>query len=120
MVRSDQQLIERMTLIWHSWFATSEEASNARLMIDQNWTLRRNALGNFHQLLLDVTRRSGDAAVAERQHQQQVLARTRTTAARCSSCSRSAPDRGYNQDDVHQNARALTGWTNDWSETPGR
>ena len=26
MVRSDQQLIERMTLIWHSWFATSEQA----------------------------------------------------------------------------------------------
>jgi uncharacterized protein (DUF1800 family) len=27
--------------------------------------------------------------------------------------------RGYDQDDVHQNARALTGWTNDWSETRG-
>ncbi len=27
--------------------------------------------------------------------------------------------RGYNQDDVVQNARALTGWTNDWSETAG-
>ena len=25
-------------------------------------------------------------------------------------------DRGYDQDDVHQNSRALTGWTNDWSE----
>ena len=55
MVRSNQPLIERMTLIWHSWFATSEEASNARLMINQNWTMRRNALGNFHQLLSDVT-----------------------------------------------------------------
>src|ERR1700727_2245477 len=37
MVRSDHQLVERMTLIWHSWFATSEEASNARLMIRKHW-----------------------------------------------------------------------------------
>ena len=55
MVRSDHQLVERMTLIWHSWFATSESASSAKLMINQNWTMRRNALGNFHKLLLDVT-----------------------------------------------------------------
>jgi uncharacterized protein (DUF1800 family) len=55
MVRSNQPLIERMTLVWHSWFATSEEASSARLMINQNWMMRRHALGNFHQLLLDVT-----------------------------------------------------------------
>ena len=55
MVRSNQPLIERMTLIWHSWFATSEEASSARLMIDQNWMMRRHALGNFHQLCSDVT-----------------------------------------------------------------
>ena len=25
-------------------------------------------------------------------------------------------DRGYDQHDVHENARALTGWTNDWSD----
>src|ERR1700689_1825775 len=56
MVRSDHQLIERMTLIWHSWFATSEETSNANLMIRQNWMMRSHALGNFHQLLLDVTK----------------------------------------------------------------
>src|SRR5690349_17897795 len=24
MVRSDQQLVERMTLIWHDWFATAD------------------------------------------------------------------------------------------------
>ena len=52
MVRSDQQLVERMTLVWHSWFATSESASNAQLMINQNRMMRRNALGNFHRMLL--------------------------------------------------------------------
>jgi len=28
-------------------------------------------------------------------------------------------DHGYDQEDVHQNARALTGWTNDWDEEQG-
>ena len=56
MVRSNQQLVERMTLIWHSWFATSIEASNAQLMIRQNEMMRARALGNFHDLLLEVTR----------------------------------------------------------------
>src|ERR1700722_228199 len=52
MVRSNQQLIERMTLIWHSWFATSIAASNARLMLHQNKMMRARALGNFHNLFL--------------------------------------------------------------------
>src|ERR1039458_3575710 len=56
MVRSDQQLVERMTLIWHSWFATSIDASNAKLMLGQNRMMRGRALGNFHDLLLAVTR----------------------------------------------------------------
>ncbi len=36
MVRTDQPLIERMTLIWHDWFATSGDAVDQRLMIGQN------------------------------------------------------------------------------------
>jgi uncharacterized protein (DUF1800 family) len=118
MVRSDQQLVERMTPIWHSWFATSEEASNARLMIKQNWMMRRNALGNFHQLLLGVT---VDPAMllwlngntnnkdSPNENYGREMLELFTLGA----------DRGYNQDDVHQNSRALTGWTNDWSEEQG-
>ena len=118
MVRSNQQLIERMTLIWHSWFATSESASSARLMINQNWTMRRNALGNFHQLLLDVTidpamllwlnGNANNKGYPNENYGREMLELFTLGA-----------DRGYNQDDVHQNARALTGWTNDWSETRG-
>jgi hypothetical protein len=64
MVRSDQQLIERMTLVWHSLFATSIEASNAQLMIRQNNMMRSRALGNFHDLL--VLRGSADGDPADR------------------------------------------------------
>jgi uncharacterized protein (DUF1800 family) len=118
MVRSNRPLIERMTLIWHSWFATSEEASNARLMINQNWTFRRNALGNFKQLLADVTvdpamllwlnGNTNNKYSPNENYGREML-----------ELFTLGQGRGYGQEDVHQNARALTGWTNDWSDTLG-
>ena len=71
MVRTDAPLIERMTLIWHDWFATSNETVNSqRLMIAQNrrsgssaWELPADAEGDDD--------RPGDADLAVRgwQHQ---------------------------------------------------
>mgnify|MGYP003292886496 CR=1 FL=1 len=46
MVRTDQPLIERMTLVWHDWFATSKASVPQKLMLRQNALLRRHALGN--------------------------------------------------------------------------
>jgi uncharacterized protein (DUF1800 family) len=118
MVRSNRPLIERMTLIWHSWFATSEEASNARLMINQNWTLRRNALGNFKQLLSDVTidpamllwlnGNTNNKYSPNENYGREML-----------ELFTLGQGRGYGEEDVVQNSRALTGWTNDWSDTLG-
>ena len=52
----DEPPEERMTLVWHDWFATSNAASAlSRLMLRQNKLFRRNALGSFRDLLLDVT-----------------------------------------------------------------
>ena len=118
MVRSNHQLRERMTLIWHSWFATSEEASNARLMIRQNWMMRGHALGNFHRLLVDVTKDpamllwlngSSNNKYDPNENYGREMLELFTLGA----------DRGYDQRDVHQNARALTGWTNKWSAARG-
>ncbi len=116
MVRSNHQLIERMTLVWHSWFATSIEASNARLMIDQNRMMRTRALGNFHDLLVEVTR---DPAM--------LLWLSGTSNTKYSPNENYArevmelftlgADRGYTQHDVHEQARALTGFTNDWNNS---
>ena len=117
MVRSDHQLIERMTLIWHSWFATSIEASDAQLMLAQNRMMRSRALGNFHDLLIEVTR---DPAM--------LLWLSGTTNTKYSPNENYAremmelftlgADRGaYSQHDVHEQARALTGFTNDWSDS---
>jgi Protein of unknown function (DUF1800) len=117
MVRSDQQLVERMTLIWHSWFATSIEASNAQLMLGQNRMMRARALGNFHDLLIEVTR---DPAM--------LLWLSGTSNTKYSPNENYArevmelftlgADRGaYTQHDVHEQARALTGFRNDWSNS---
>jgi len=37
MVRTNQPLVERMTLVWHDWFATSNQGvGSQKLMLDQN------------------------------------------------------------------------------------
>jgi len=115
MVRSDQQLIERMTLIWHSWFATSIEASSAQLMIGQNEMMRARALGNFHDLLVQVTcdpamllwlSGTSNTKYSPNENYAREVMELFTLGA----------DRGaYTQRDVHEQARALTGFTYDWS-----
>src|SRR5207302_10504302 len=48
-------LREKLTLFWHSHFATSNRKVNSiGLMLQQNELLRRHALGEFAALLTDV------------------------------------------------------------------
>jgi uncharacterized protein (DUF1800 family) len=119
MVRSTHQLTERMTLIWHSWFATSLDASTAALMLRQNRMMRVRALGSFHDLLVEVTR---DPAM--------LLWLSGTSNTKYSPNENYGRevmelftlgvDRGaYSQHDVHEQARALTGFTNDWHAAAG-
>src|SRR2546421_2342615 len=57
MVRSDQPLVERMTLVWHDWFATSnDKIGSQHLMLQQNATIRANALGTFSDLITALTK----------------------------------------------------------------
>ena len=42
MVRTNRPLVERMTLVWHDWFATSNDGvGSQRLMLDQNELFRQ-------------------------------------------------------------------------------
>ena len=48
--------VERMTLVWHDWFATSNETVGCqRLMLRQNELFRRSGLGSFQGLAMRVT-----------------------------------------------------------------
>src|SRR3954454_8330620 len=57
MVRTSRPLVERMTLVWHDWFATSlDGVGSQKLMLNQNKLLRRLALASFDTMLHEVTR----------------------------------------------------------------
>jgi hypothetical protein len=119
MVRTNRPLIERMTLVWHDWFATSNDGvGSQRLMIGQNQLFRKNALGSFAKLLTGITR---DAAMliwlsgvdntkdAPNENYGRELMELFTLGA----------GRGYSENDVREQARALTGFRNEWDDNIG-
>jgi uncharacterized protein (DUF1800 family) len=57
MLTTRRPLQEKMTLFWHTHFATANsKVGDAVLMVQQNQLFRENALGNFEFLLQQVTR----------------------------------------------------------------
>jgi uncharacterized protein (DUF1800 family) len=117
MVRSNRQLVERMTLNWHDWFATSRSGvDRAALMRKQNNVLRRNALGSFRTILTEITRDpamliwlsgSENTKWAPNENYAREMMELFTLGA----------SRGYSERDVREQARALTGFRNDWDNT---
>ena len=105
MVRTSRPLEEKLTLLWHDHFATRDVEQP--LMLRQNETLRKGALGSFDDLLRDVTL---DPAM------QQFLSLI--------GSHKRAPNEnfarelmelftlgtGYTEDDIREAARALTGF----------
>jgi uncharacterized protein (DUF1800 family) len=118
MVRTNRPLVERMTLVWHDWFATSQdEVGEARLMIGQNNLFRRRALSSFKSLLLDVTKDpamliwlsgSGSTKDAPNENYGRELMELFTLGVG-----------RYTEHDVREQARALTGFANDWDRNLG-
>ena len=57
MVRTTRPLVERMTLIWHDWFATSNaRRASQRLMLDQIDLFRAPRARLLHAAPADVTK----------------------------------------------------------------
>jgi hypothetical protein len=120
MVRSDQPLVERMTLVLHDWFATSNAGvSKQQQMIDQSNLFRASCFGSFLDLFRAVT---VDPAML-----QWLNGAESTKEAPNENYGREmmelfslGADRGaYTEDDIREQARALTGWTYDWSNELG-
>jgi len=119
MVRSNQPLVERMTLNWHDWFATSRAGvDRAQLILNQNQLLRHNALGNFGTLFAKITvdpamllwlSGSENNKWSPNENYGREMMELFTLGA----------DRGYTEKDVREQARALTGWRNDWDDGIG-
>jgi uncharacterized protein (DUF1800 family) len=121
MVRTSTPLVERMTLVWHDWFATSNAGvGSQRLMLAQNRMLRRRALGTFEKLLLGVTRDpamlvwlSGNQNTKDAPNENYARELMELFA-----LGADRPGR-YTEQDVREQARALTGWCNDFSPSRG-
>ena len=118
MVRSDQQLVERMTFIWHDWFANSNEKVNSqRMMLEQNELFRSMALGSFHDLFMAVTSNPAMLVFLDGIYNEKSEPNYAREMMELFSLG---ADRGaYSEDDVREMARALTGWTAEWSSQEG-
>jgi uncharacterized protein (DUF1800 family) len=120
MVRSNQQFTERLTLVLHDWFATSNSGvSRQRQMIDQSNLLRQHGRGSFLRLfeLLTINPAmlqwlSGDKST--RQHPNENYGREMMEL-----FSLGAERGAYTEADIRQAARALTGWRSDSSPERG-
>jgi uncharacterized protein (DUF1800 family) len=112
MVRSNQPLVERMTLIWHDWFATGDVGSQA-LTLRQNQLFRAHALGSFADLFRAVTvdpamllwlNGIGNSKGAPNENYAREMMELFSLGV---SDEAGYP---YSEQDVREQARALTGW----------
>jgi uncharacterized protein (DUF1800 family) len=105
MVRSRRPLVEKLTLFWHDHFATSNQ--DTPLMLAQNQMFRDRALDTFLRLLEGVMKDSAIQLYLS-------LAGSRKTAPN-ENFARELMElftlgSGYNETDVREMSRALTGW----------
>jgi uncharacterized protein (DUF1800 family) len=120
MVRTSRPLVERMTLVYHDWFATSNAGvGSQKLMLAQNRLLRRYSLGSFQHLLVSITANpamliwlSGldNEKDAPNENYGREMMELFTL----------GEGNGYGEHDVREQARALTGWTSTWRRGKGQ
>ena len=131
MVRTPNQGQERMTLNLHDHFATSNSGvGNTRHMLRQNKLLRSHAVGNFRDLLHDITHDPAmllwlNGADSNKWAPNENYAREvmelfclgNDASLEAETYGLWRKSRMYKQDDIHEAARALTGWRYDWDKS---
>jgi uncharacterized protein (DUF1800 family) len=140
MTYSRRQLREKMTLIWHEHFATGlDKVSVGCLMAQQEELLRKDALGNFRDLLIGITKDKAMLAYLDNNYNNgqayddkgklippnenyareflQLFsmgpAKLRMDGTVVTN-SKGVPVAGYTERDVREIARAFTGWYHDY------
>lgn len=109
MLNTPAPLLEKMTLFWHGHFATSAaKVEDAELMQNQNDLLREFALGDFSELLLEISRDPAmllylDSATNRKSHPNENYAREIMELF-------SLGEGKYSEHDIRELARCFTGW----------
>ncbi len=117
MIHTKRPLVEKMTLFWHGHFATAiKKVAVAPLMLQQNQTLRRLALGSFETLTLEVAKdpamilwldNNTNIKGAPNENFARELFELFTLGIRDPITGQPA----YTEKDIQEAARAFTGWT---------
>ena len=120
MVRTNRPFPERMALVFHDWFATSNAGvSQQQQMLDQYATIKSKANGSFDELFYAVTRDPAmlqwlDGGSNSKWDPNENYAREMMEL-----FTLGADRDAYTEDDIREAARALTGWQFDWDDDLG-
>lgn len=106
MVAADDQLREKMAFFWHGHFAT--RVVNAAFNQQMLGVIRKNALGNFRDLLFEVSR--SPAMLQFLNNQQNVKNHPNENFAREVMELFTMGRGNYTEKDIREAARAFTGW----------
>jgi len=110
MMMTPRPLEERLTLLWHNHFATSnDKVKNVAAMYQQNRLLRFHCIGRFSELLRSVVKSPAtliwlDASANRKEHPNENLGRELLELF-------TLGEGNYSEHDVTEAARSLTGWT---------
>lgn len=109
MVASANPLVEKLTLLWHNHFATSNaKVDSVPLMAAQNDLLRRESLGSFRRVLHDIAKDVAmlvwlDSNSNRKRHPNENFSREVMELF-------SLGVGNYSEHDIQEAARAFTGW----------
>src|SRR5215216_6608208 len=120
MVRSRHQLVERLALVFHDWWATRRDgvSTNAE-MLNQTNIFRAHGLGSFRDMTRAVTIDPAMLQFLDGMSNRRGAV-NENYARELMELFTLGADRGaYTETDVRELARALTGWRADWSEDLG-
>lgn len=119
MLNQPMSIVEKMTLFWHNHFSTSNTAvKDARYIVKQNELLREYALGNFKDLVRQITldpamlRYLSGNTNSKTKPNENYARELQELFTLGKGPERSTGDyTTYTEEDVKAAARVLTGWT---------
>ena len=117
MLHTRRPLLEKMVLFWHDHFATAvSKVVSRELMLRQNELFRRLALGNFRELLVEVSKDPAmilwlDNNTNVKGHPNENYARELFELFSMGIEDVITGEPNYTERDIQEAARAFTGWT---------
>ncbi|MFD0681542.1 MULTISPECIES: DUF1800 domain-containing protein [unclassified Paenibacillus] len=110
MIHSEAPLVEKMTLFWHGHFATSyQKVREIPLILRQNELFRKHALGNFHELVLEVGKDPAMMLYLDSNNNRK--GKPNENYAREVMELFTLGIGNYTEQDIKETARAFTGWS---------